>query len=243
MKFKVIGTGSKGNAYLLETEQEALLIECGVKIKDIVRAIDFDVSKIVGCIVTHEHLDHSKSLIDVLKLGINTYISESIKKAFSSKLVGRLPFLYEPKISFDCGGFKVMPFEVKHDVPCVGFLIYHVECGKTLFLTDTYYCKYVFSGLNNIIIEANYSKKIIDEKLSDMMFLRNRILKSHFSLENCISMLKSNDLTSVNNIVLIHLSDSNSDEVMFQNEVEKATGHKVFVAKNNLEIEFNKTAF
>ena len=46
MKLKVIGTGSTGNAYVLENDTEALLIECGVNIKQIKQALNFDYSKV-----------------------------------------------------------------------------------------------------------------------------------------------------------------------------------------------------
>ena len=126
------------------------------------------------------------------------------------------------------------------------FLIEHPDCGKVLFLTDTYYCKYTFPRLNNIIIEANYSKEIIDKKFgpdSDKEFLRNRILQSHFSLANCKDMLKANDLRQVNNIVLIHLSDSNSDEKQFVKEITQLTYKNVCAAVNGMEIDFKKTPF
>ena len=142
-----------------------------------------------------------------------------------------------------------MAFGVKHDAKDpVGYLIYHPECGNVLFLTDTFYCPYNFNdvGLNNIIIEANFSRKIIDRKVKDGAspeFLRNRILKSHLSLEYCKELLEANDLSAVNNIVLIHLSDSNSDEEMFQREVTELTGKNVSVASNGMEIPFDKTPF
>lgn len=56
MQFKVIGTGSKGNAYLLENEQEALLIECGMKTDFVKKELMFNLSKIQGMLVSHEHL-------------------------------------------------------------------------------------------------------------------------------------------------------------------------------------------
>jgi phosphoribosyl 1,2-cyclic phosphodiesterase len=243
MRLKVINTGSKGNAYLLYNEQEALLIEAGVVIKQIKEALNFDYSKLVGCIVSHVHQDHAKAINDVMSLGINVYAEENVfkKMGFSSRSVN-----IQPHKPFQLGNFKIMPFDVKHDVPCLGFLIYHPECGKTLFITDTFYCPYTFKGLNNIIIEANYSKNIIDKKYgadSGLEFLRNRILKSHFSLENCIEMLKSNDLKAVNKIMLIHLSDTNSDEKMFQEEVFLSTGKNVLVANKGMDLEFNKDDF
>ena len=246
MKLKVIGTGSKGNAYILSNGDEALLIEAGVNIKEIKQALDFDYSKVVGCLVTHEHMDHSKSIWDVMKLGINVYASFG---TFKARFVADQPRAKKivSKESFAIGNFKIMPFDVKHDAKePLGFMIEHPDCGKVLFLTDTYYCKYTFPDLNNIIIEANYSKEIIDRKFgadSGKEFLRNRILKSHFSLENCKDMLSANDLSKVNNIVLIHLSDSNSDEKQFHKEVSELTGKNVTVANNGMEIPFNKTPF
>lgn len=246
MKLKVIGTGSSGNAYLLETEQEALLIECGVNIKEIKQAIDFNVSKIVGCIVSHEHKDHCKAVEEVLKLGITTFSGFKTWIAINPDTFHRSMNIAHRE-TVKIGGFKVMAFDIKHDaVEPLGYLIEHEECGRVLFLTDTYYCKYTFPGLNNILIEANYSKEIIDKKYgpdSDKEFLRNRILKSHFSLENCIDMLKSNDLSAVNNIVLIHLSDTNSNEKQFQKEVFEATQKNVSVASKGMVIDFKKTPF
>jgi len=246
MKLRIIGTGSKGNAYVLENEHEALLIEAGVNIKEIKQALYFDYSKVVGCIVTHEHLDHCKSANDLMRLGIDVYTGAKTHQKINGDVIHRaMPIASRETIKL--GNFKIMAFDVKHDaVEPLGFLIEHPDCGKVLFLTDTYYCKYTFPGLNNIIIEANYSKEIIDKKYgpdSDKEFLRNRILKSHFSLANCKDMLKANDLRQVNNIVLIHLSDSNSDEKQFQKEVYELTYKNVHVASNGMVIDFKKTPF
>jgi phosphoribosyl 1,2-cyclic phosphodiesterase len=246
MVLKIIGTGSKGNAYVLKNEHEVLLIETGVNIKEIKRALDFDYSKIVGCIVTHEHLDHSKSMYDVMRLGIDVYSSRGTLKS-RNLLNEKRAHILKSKDSIQIGNFKILAFDVKHDaIEPLGFLIEHPECGKTLFLTDTYYCKYTFPGLNNIIIEANYSKEIIDQKFgseSNKEFLRNRVLKSHFSLANCKDMLSANNLSQVNNIVLIHLSDSNSNEKQFVKEVYELTGKNVTAAINGMQINFNKTPF
>lgn len=243
MKLKVVGTGSKGNCYILENDNEALLIECGVSFSEIQKAIDFNISKIVGCIVTHEHQDHARAIREVAKSGINVYATKGTLSALG--VFGyRYIVLYEVE---KIGNFKIMSFDVNHDAaePC-GFLIHHKDTGNVLFLTDTFYSRHTFKNLNNIIIEANYSKKIIDAKVKSGAlpeFLRNRILKSHMSLETCIELFQANDLQAVNNIVLIHLSDGNSNETVFKNDVQAATGKSVTVASNGLEMEFNKTPF
>ena len=55
MLLKIIGSGSSGNGYILESENEALLLEAGVKVKDMKRSIEWNISKICGCLISHEH--------------------------------------------------------------------------------------------------------------------------------------------------------------------------------------------
>lgn len=128
-------------------------------------------------------------------------------------------------------------------MPCFGFLFRHEETGNSVYISDTYYSEYKFSGLNNIIIEANYSNEIVDAKQNDATYLRDRIYQSHMSLDTCCELLEINDLSCVNNIVLIHLSDRNSDEKQFVDRVEKLTGKTVYAATKELEINFNKNPF
>ena len=54
-KIITIGSGSSGNAYILECESETLLLELGVSWKDIVKALNFNLSKVVGVCVSHAH--------------------------------------------------------------------------------------------------------------------------------------------------------------------------------------------
>lgn len=55
MLLKCIASGSKGNSYVLMSDTEILLIEAGVRLLQVKKAIDFQVSKIVGCLISHEH--------------------------------------------------------------------------------------------------------------------------------------------------------------------------------------------
>jgi len=246
MQLQVINSNSAGNAYILSNDNEALLIECGVNFKLIKQALKFNIGKVVGCILTHEHGDHAKAVRDVMDAGIDVYASTGTHEALGTGGRHRVKVATNGK-SFYLGNFKIMPFDVKHDVAePFGYLIQHPETGTILFLTDSYYCEYTFPGLNNVIIEANYCQGILDKRVADGMnpkFLRDRVITSHMSLNTCKSMLGANDLSAVNNIVLIHLSDGNSDEKRFKREVEEQTGKVVHVAVPGLTIPFNKTPF
>lgn len=241
MDLQVIGTGSKGNAYVLRNEDEALLIECGMKIEAIKKALDFDLSKVVGCIVTHEHGDHAKSILDIILLGIDVYATEGTFRRTMFAEKSHREKVIKDRQKFKIGGFTILPFKVMHDaVEPVGFLINHKDMGNCLFLTDTFYSPFKFANLNQIIIETNFSHENLS---TDMTFLRNRILNSHLSLENAVEICKVNDMSKVNNIVLIHLSDTNSNEKVFKETMENATGKKITVASNNITIPFGLRPF
>ena len=57
---KVLASGSSGNSYIYEVDNEILLIELGINFKDIKKALDFDLSNVKGAIITHSHGDHAK---------------------------------------------------------------------------------------------------------------------------------------------------------------------------------------
>jgi phosphoribosyl 1,2-cyclic phosphodiesterase len=250
MKLKTISTGSKGNCYILENENEALIIEAGVKFIEVKKALDFNVHKIVGAIVSHEHLDHAKYTNELINQGVDVYATLGTFKALKNiDLTNhRVNTFHKDNnnnwINRKIGNFIIKPFSINHDAAePVGFLIHHPDCGITLFLTDTAYSDYTFKGLNNLIVECNFSEEIIDNKLQNKQFLRDRIYNSHMSLETLLELLQKNDLSKVNNIVIIHLSDSNSHASQFQKTIIEKTLKNVIIADNNQEIIFNKTPF
>ena len=55
MKLKCLGSGSSGNCYLLSTETETLILDCGIPIMEIKKGLDFDLRRVSGVVVTHSH--------------------------------------------------------------------------------------------------------------------------------------------------------------------------------------------
>jgi len=137
-----------------------------------------------------------------------------------------------------------MPFEAeRHADGALGSLIQNKKTGeKLLYLTDSYYCKYKFRGLNYIMIECNYCKDILDRNIEAGLIdeaMKRRLLESHMSLEHCKQFLKANDLSQCQKIILIHLSEGNSDEKRMVREIEQLTGIETVAASEGLEIELN----
>jgi len=246
MKLHCIGSSSKGNSYILEGKTNTLIIECGIPLAKVKEALNFDLTNVVGALVTHCHGDHAKYAVEYMKAGVDIGASIGTLDTFKIDTTHRMRVL-KAKKKYQFGEFVVMPFDIVHDAPePFGFLIKHDECGLVLFVTDTQYLKPTFPGLNQVIIEANYSQKIIDGRMDDgdtIAFVRNRVVQSHMSLETCKEVLRANDLSKVNNILLIHLSDGNSHEKDFVNEIQGMTGKNVFAAQSGLVIDFNINSF
>lgn len=242
MQLIILGSSSKGNCYLLKSASEILIIEAGIKLSEVKKAVDFDMSKIVGCIVSHQHGDHAGNVYDFLSNGIHVLaISEVFgvgSNAFKSVIF--------PNKGYKLGSFKIYCFSVSHDVPCLGFTIEHPESGKILFLTDAMSCDYSFDNLSHVLIEANYSDHILNSNIKAgkvPQSMRPRLLSTHMEIETTKQVLRNQDLTYVKNIVLIHLSDGNSNEKQFVNEIQALTGKPTTAANKGMIINFSKELF
>lgn len=247
MRLIVLGSSSKGNCYLLDSGSQCLMIECGIPFGDVKKALDFDVSRVQGCLVSHEHGDHARHVLRCAESRIPLYMSEGTRKAIGYEQ-GSLLRVMDELGDYRIGDFRVRPFATQHDAAQpFGFLIHHPACGLVLFATDTYYLRYTFAGINNILIECNYRSDILSDNVKAghiPMALSLRTQRSHMEYDTCKAALLANDLSAVNNIVLIHLSDANSDADAFVRGIRAATGKTVIAAKRGLVIEnFDKTPF
>ena len=244
MRLRVLNSGSDANGYILYNGSEALVIECGVPYSQCLRALGFMRRSIVGAIVSHEHGDHAKYVKQYLDASVPVYASQGTLDNVQKGVNERLAKAVRCRELFRAGGFSILPFDVEHDAAePFGYLVSHEDTGVCLFATDTYYLRYRFAGLNQIMLECNYDKGIIDRNVEEGVippFVRDRVLRSHMSLDTTISTLEASDLSQVANIVLLHLSGHNSDPDLFKRKVESASGKLVSIAKKDLDIMFNK---
>ncbi len=233
MDIKVLASGSSGNCYLVSDGVTPLLLECGISIKQIRRGLGFGLTNVAACLVSHEHQDHAKAVADVLRAGVEVYTSPGTIKALGLEHHRLRPV--RAKETFKVGTWTVRAFETQHDAQePLGFLLHsRTSNERLLYATDTYYIRYKFPGLTHIMVECNYAADILEANVkrgSVPEVLKKRLLTSHFSLENVKEFLKANDLSQVREIWLLHLSDGNSDEERFKQEVMQLTGKPTYIA-------------
>lgn len=232
IEITTLASGSKGNCYLVTDGSTPLLLECGISFKEIRKALNFNTSNLAGCLITHEHKDHSSGLKDAVKAGINCYMSQGTADA--EGIDHHRIKIVETRKKITIGSWDILPFDVEHDVAePVGYLLMNREGERLLFATDTYYVRYKFKGLTHIMLECNYSMEILNENIASGRVhkgMKGRLIKSHFSLENVKEFLNANDLSKVQEIHLLHLSDTNSNEEQFKREIQELTGKAVYIA-------------
>ena len=231
MKFTSIASGSKGNAYLVESDGVAsLLLECGIPIRQLREKLKFGLSDIAGCLISQEHGDHSKAVKELITAGVDCYMSYGTAQAlgilehYRVRLSGKIP-----PSSF-CG-WDILPFILEHDATePIGFLIGHGD-ERLLFVPDTGYIKNRFTGITIVAIECNFIEDILSENIQKghiPSVVGHRVRHNHMSLETLIEMLKCNDLSKCRTIYLLHLSDGNSDEKRMIKTVQEAVGIPCF---------------
>lgn len=227
MKIEVIASGSAGNCYKISNEDTTLLIECGIPYKKIQEALNFKTTDIDGVLVSHEHMDHAKACKDLIKAGVNLYMTKGTKEALKldSHRIKSFKNFGDSYFDVDIGSFIVKPFKTIHDAKePAGFLICDILAKEELvFITDTQYSIYSFSP-DYFMMEVNYVREKINKNDNIHEELRARIKKNHMSLETAINLLERSDLSRLKKIYVMHLSDANSDAEVIKYRLQELTG-------------------
>lgn len=234
MDFVPLASSSAGCCYKLSSGNlPPLLIDAGISLKLIQQGMKFQLSTLAGCLISHCHGDHIKSAEKLMIAGVDCWASKETWE--QANIRSHRAKLVDPDHDVKVGPWTVRGFEAIHDVPgTLGFIIAHPDAGKLLYLTDSAYSKYRFNGLTHIAVECNFSAELMRANATGGSIHTDRYkrtTRTHMSLERLIDMLKANDLSTVEEIHLLHLSDQNSDEEQFRLAIQKATGKPVFVAQ------------
>lgn len=191
--------------------------------------------------------DHAKEIKSLMILGVKVFASKGTFKSILELADNNIPAINFLKSEgmYTIGEFLVVPFAVRHDAKePLGFLITHEECGTIFFATDTYYIPYNLDGfdINHMMVECNYSKEILKQN-NQLAKLQDRIMQSHFELEDVKEFFRANDFTELRDVILLHLSNANSNAEQFTEQISTLTKRPVYIADKGLEVDFNLYEF
>ena len=229
ISIKSLASSSAGNCYRIDDGNTALMLEAGIPIKRIKEGLNFKLSEIQGCLLSHEHGDHSKAIKDILKAGIDCYMSAGTARALNINEHHRCHIVKAGK-TFAADYWRIMPFAAIHDAAePLGFYLVTANFESLVFLTDSAYCPVRFPRIDYLLLECNYSDSVLRENVKLAPARHKRILQNHFGLENALTMLRSNDLSKLKEIHLLHLSNDNADAAEIKCRIAGVAGVPVYI--------------
>ena len=191
MTYKIINTGSDGNATIVE---DTILIDCGVSFKKIKPYIQ----KLQLVLLTHIHQDHfNKTTIrklaedrPTLRFGCCEWLVQELIDCGVDK--GNIDVYILDKKAIYNDNLRVKPVKLYHDVPQCGYKV-EINNYKVFYATDTKTLEGIKAiGYDYYFVEANY---VNDEELHDRAYndyYENRVKNTHLSQEQATNWLLEN---------------------------------------------------
>lgn len=235
MIFQPLASSSHGNAYIVHDDCTHILIECGVAFQTLQKLCGFKITAFDGCLVSHEHKDHSRCVDKVIQSGVPVYLSQgtAVSLELSENLLDMVNEMAAGQ-QFTIGSIDVLPFPTYHDAEePLGFCLRSRLDGETVvFAIDTVSLPYRFPDVQILAVEANYDPQFYEwlaENLPEGSVERrsaekraHRVQNTHMSIDRLCECLCGMDLSKCRELWLMHLSDSNSHEGNFINKASRA---------------------
>jgi phosphoribosyl 1,2-cyclic phosphodiesterase len=238
MQFSVLASGSTGNAFYIETEQQRLLVDAGLsgkQLEQLFGQIDRDLRDLTAILVTHEHSDHIKGLgVIARKYKLPIYANEKTWKAMEG-LIGDIPT--EQKFIFPLGKVRsfgdldVESFGVSHDAAEPMFYVFYHEGKKLALITDTGYVsdrmKGTIKNADVFIFESNHDVEML--RMGKYPWnVKRRILSDvgHVSNEEAGLALADVIGDRTKRIYLAHLSQDNNIKELARMTVAQTLANK-----------------
>lgn len=251
MKFEQFYSSSKGNLYTVTAANgRRLLLECGVKWSDALKALNFKLDNIDACLLSHMHNDHSHAIENVMSCGIDVYSSAGTFEALEATGVAHSHRMkpVRAKQRFVIGDtFKVLPFQVEHDAADpFGYVIYEIASKKYLYWSmDTAYIepdlytidektgKQIRIPFDIIALELSYEMALLQRQVDTGKIdqsLAKRLLTSHTEKQTAMSYLRQYcNLSQCRQIHLLHTSSSRLDRPQAVRDFTKKFCIKTFI--------------
>ncbi|WP_372758516.1 MBL fold metallo-hydrolase [Litorivivens sp.] len=218
MRFASLGSGSRGNGTLLESDSTCLLVDCGFTMRETERRmarLGRQVSDLSGILVTHEHSDHIKGVVPLArKYGLPVYATHGTAQYDG---MAKLPGLHEVNThgTFQVGDIEVSAVAVPHDArePCQ--YVFSHRNRRFGLLTDlgsiTQFVVEQYRNCDALVLEFNHD--------SDMLAygpyppsLKRRVGGDwgHLNNRQAAQLLSQLELSRLQHIVMAHISEKNN---------------------------------
>ena len=228
MRFASLGSGSAGNALLVEVNRTAVLLDCGFSIKETVSRLarlQLEPECIAGIVVTHEHDDHASGVFKfAAKYNTPIWLTYGTLKMVSRYLPNRHNLqinVVDSHTAFNIDDVEVKPFPVPHDAREPMQCVFSDGQHRLGVLTDvgrsTPHIEAQLSGCSALVLECNHDVNMLQNG-PYAWSLKKRVGGDLGHLENSDSanLLAKLDNQYLQHIVAAHLSAKNNTPALAQ---------------------------
>ncbi|MCX7915035.1 MAG: MBL fold metallo-hydrolase [Verrucomicrobiae bacterium] len=223
----VLGSGSAGNATLIETDSTSILIDVGLTARQIsnrLAKVGRKLEDVDAIVLTHEHGDHTRALPLLCKQHhLPVYANRLTAEAITEELKPLPPIswhLFTNGAPFSIGDLLIEPFPVPHDA-CdpVNFLIRHQSHAIGILTDLGHVTRLVVERVraaNLLILEANHDVRLLQNDTARPWSIKQRILSRHGHLSNEAAASLAGEIAGehLHHVFLAHLSrDCNRPEL------------------------------
>jgi len=232
LKFASLGSGSRGNATLVEAADTCIMIDCGFSIKETEKRLTRlgkEPSQINAILVTHEHSDHIAGVARVArKHSIPVWLTPGTWRSGKLENIEPAGFI-DSHTEFEIGHLTIQPFPVPHDAmePCQ--FVFSDGEFKVAVLTDfgsiTPHIIEMLDGVDGLMLECNHDRDILLNGPYPES-LKRRVVGDygHLSNDQACEILSRIDRSRLQVLVATHLSDKNNDIDIVYNSLVKVLG-------------------
>ena len=235
MRFAYLGSGSKGNAALIHAGDTLLMLDCGFTVKETLSRLEragVDPEQLSAIVVTHEHSDHISGVGPVArKLGVPVWMTAGTSRA-AAKRLGDLPEqnYFDPHSEFSIGDIEIEPFPVPHDAMEPAQFVFNFSGRRLGILTDvgssTSHIERVLSHCDALALECNHDLRML-QRGPYPQSLKDRVAGrlGHLSNETAAQLLGCIDQSRLQQVVAVHLSETNNSPSLAQAALASAMGY------------------
>lgn len=244
-RLHILSSGSKGNAVIVESGDRLLLIDQGLSFKCFTgrcAAAGIDPARIVGIVITHEHVDHVSGVpLTAHRLHLPVYAAPAVAALLAGSC-DRYDFETReiaPSRPVAIGPFTVEPFPVMHDArDPYGFTVTLPNGERLTLVTDTgIVTQRIFAQIaasDYLIIEANHDPGLLYRNPRYPAELKQRIRSAsgHLSNEQCLEALGNLSGGRLKKVVFAHLSEENNSPELVRHVAKECFGRTRFTGES-----------
>jgi len=219
MQFALLGSGSEGNALVVQAGQTRVLLDCGFSLSETVSRLarlGLQADQLDGIVVTHEHGDHISGVARLArKFNLPIWLTHGTLRAQNAAFAGLSITEINPHLAFAIGDAHVQPYPVPHDAAEPVQYVFSDGIRRLGVLTDagsaTPHIEATLSGCHALVLECNHDVQMLAD--GDYPYsLKQRVGGRYGHLNNAAAalLLGRLDNSCLQHIVAAHLSRKNN---------------------------------